>query len=421
MADFTTLASQAINADTLKLKVLNGRSYMVGPTVMAKECVMNTLLYTKEELGRSVGGWNGRPVTVGHPKKDGNFVSANSPDILEENQAGFIFDTSMRSDDGGMQSEVWLDVTKIDKFPAIRGAIQNGKMLEVSTGLFLDRVEKEGVFNGVKYKGVATNYLPDHLALLPGEIGACSIKDGAGFPRVNQMFTGNEVAMHERSRILRNKLTEVLKDRYFFMVDVFDKNFVYGMYGDGESKKLFARDYDLNKETGALTVGEAVEVFQKVEYPPITSLGANEMADTKTPEQLAAEQAAEVAANEAKVAKEAADAKAAKDAAEVAANEAKAKADAEEAAKAKPEVNAEAEEALVFLKEQKALCIKEILGNEQNKFTEDELNGMKYKELQKIASLAKPAHANVDRTGMGGAGGINASGKVCEEKPYIGA
>lgn len=421
MADFTTLASQAINADTLKLKVLNGRSYMVGPTVMAKECVMNGLLYPKDELGRAVGGWNGRPVTVSHPKKDGNFISANSPDVLEECQIGFIFDTLMRSDDGALQSEVWLDVTKIDKFQAVRDTIQNGGMLEVSTGLFLDRVEKEGTFNGVKYKGVATNHLPDHLALLPGEVGACSIKDGAGFPRANQMFTGNEVAMRERSRILRNKLTEVLKDRYFFIVDVFDKNFVYGMYGDGDSQKLFARDYDLNKETGALTVGEAVEVFQKVEYPPITSLGANKMADTKTTEQLAAE-AAEVAANAAKVAKEAEEAQAAKDA-EAAANAAKAKADADaaEAAKAKPDVNAEVEEALVVLKEQKAICIKEILANEQNAFTEDELNGMKYKELQKIASLAKPTHANVDRSGMGGPGGINATGSVCEEKPYIGA
>lgn len=417
MADFTTLASQAINADTLKLKVLNGRSYMVGPTVMAKECVMNGLLYPKDELKRAAGGWNGRPVTVGHPKRDGNFVSANSPDVLEETQIGFIFDTSMRTDDGGMQAEVWLDVTKIDKFEPVRDAVQNGEMLEVSTGLFLDRVEKEGTFNGVKYKGVATNHLPDHLALLPSDVGACSIKDGAGFPRVNQMFTGNEVVMQERVRILRNKLAETHKEG-FYIVDCFDKNFVYGTYLD---QKLFARDYDLNTETGALTVGEAVEVFQKVEYPPITSLGANKMADTKTPEQLAAE-AAEVAANAAKVAKEAEEAQAAKDA-EAAANAAKAKADADaaEAAKAKPSVNAEVEEALVVLKEQKAICIKEILANEQNAFTEDELNGMKYKELQKIASLAKPTHANVDRSGMGGPGGINATGSVCEEKPYIGA
>lgn len=418
MADLTTCKSQAINTETLKLKTLNGRSYLVGPVVMAKECVMNGLLYPKDEISRAVGGWNGRPVTVGHPKKDGSFVSANSPDILEENQAGFIFESYMRPDDGGLQAEVWLDVTKIDKFSKVRDAVKNGTMLEVSTGLFLDRVNKDGAFNGVKYNGVATNHLPDHLALLPDEIGACSIKDGAGYPRVNQVFSGNEVSMVERGRMLRNKLMECHADTFQHIVEVYDKDVVYGSNG-----KLYVSEYTLDTETGALTVGEAVEVFQKIEYPPIASLGANTMTEAEKAKADADAKAA-LEANEAKAAKDKADAEA--KAKEDAANKEKADADAKalaDATKAKetPAVNAEVEEALAVLKVQKELCIKEIMGNEHNSFTEDDLGKMKYADLQKIASLAKPTHANVDRSGMGGPGGMNAAGASSNEKPYIGA
>lgn len=421
MADFITLQTQAINTELLKLKVLNGRSYLTGPVIMAKECVMNGLLYPKTELTRSIGGWNGRPVTVGHPKVDGKNVSANSPTILDSTQIGFIFDTLMRDDDGALQSEVWLDVTKIDMFPEVRDTVQNGSMLEVSTGLFLDQQGEAGEFNGVKYNAIAANHLPDHLALLPGEVGACSIKDGAGFPRANSAMTANEVTYSEKCRILRTKLQSVMEDQYFYVVEIFDSSIVYGVYGDfSNDQKLYAREYRLDKETGALTVGEAVEVFQKVEYPPITSLGVNDMAN-ETPN---VEKSEVVTPNV--DSKGTAKVEEAKVVAEPTPNT-----DTEPAPSkveepvtepvVAPEANADVLEAMEVLQAQKTICIKEILGNAQNAFTEDELGAMKYSDLKKISSLAKSTHANVDRAGMGGPGGINASGSSVQETPYVGA
>ena len=57
--------------------------------------------------------------------------------------------------------------------------------MEVSTGLFTENVQANGVFGGKAYHAIATNYRPDHLAILPDQIGACSIEDGAGLLRVN--------------------------------------------------------------------------------------------------------------------------------------------------------------------------------------------------------------------------------------------
>lgn len=417
MSEFVSLATAGMNADGLQLKKLNGRSYLAGSVIMAKETVMNGILYPKDELKRGVPGWNGRPVTVGHPKKNGKFTSANSPEVLEQCQIGFIFDTSAEGTDTKLKAQVWLDVNKLDQFPEVRDAITSGKMLEVSTGLFLDKVEEKGVFGNKEYEGKAVNHLPDHLALLPGDIGACSIKDGAGFPRVNVMFGTNEVSIYERNRLLRNALEAKLGEgQYFGLVDVFDANVVVGY-----QSKLLAYDYTFNKETGALTIGEGVEVFQKVEYPPVSTLGANTMTDAE--KKAAEDKIAEEAANKAAEEKKAADAKAA----EEAANKAKEEKEAAEAAanKAKavetvPVVNAELEEAKTLLANMKKELIDGITANKECAFTAEELNAMPFGQLKKIAALAKPTHAKVDRSGMGGPGGINASGSVSEETPYIG-
>jgi hypothetical protein len=415
MAELVTLAATKVDSSTLQLKTLNGRTYLVGPLVMAKEQVMNELLYTKEELTRGCPGWNGRPATVGHPKVDGKYCSANVPAILEANQIGFIFDSNMDND--LLRAQLWIDVTKLDMFPEVRDAVANGVMLEVSTGLMLDKTADEGMFNNVKYKGKAVNHLPDHLALLPGDVGACSIKDGAGFPRINRMFAGNEVAFAERNRLLRAALTTLYTDTYFYLVELFDGSVVVE-----NQSKLFAHTYELDKETGKVTLGAPVEVFQKIDYPPITQLGVNTMTEAEKKAKDEADALVKANADAEAAAKVAADEKAKADA-ELAANAEKARVDAENAEKARiaalpsPEVN----EALEFLKSEKAKLVAELLANKTNTFTEVELNEMKFGQLRKIATLAIPTHANVDRSGLGGPGGMTANGSVVDESPYIGA
>jgi hypothetical protein len=416
MAELVTLASTKVDSSTLQLKTLNGRTYLVGPLVMAKEQVMNELLYTKDELTRGCPGWNGRPATVGHPKVDGKYCSANVPAILEANQIGFIFDSNMDNDK--LRAQLWIDVTKLDMFPEVRDAIANGVMLEVSTGLMLDMTADEGMFNNVKYKGKAVNHLPDHLALLPGEVGACSIKDGAGFPRINRMFAGNEVAFSERNRLLRVALTTLYTDTYFYLIELFDDSVVVA-----KQDKLFAHTYAIDKETGKVSIGVAVEVFQKIDYPPITQLGVNTMTEAEKKSKDEADALVKANADAEAATKVAADEKAKADA-ELAANAEKARVDAENAEKARiaalpsPEVN----EALDFLKSEKAKLVAEILANKTNTFTEVELNEMKFGQLRKIATLATPTHANVDRSGLGGPGGMTANGSVVhDESPYIGA
>ena len=402
MSQFVALKTAGMNSEGLKLKTLDGKSYLTGSVVMAKEMVMNGLMYSKEELKRAVPGWNGRPVTVGHPKSDdGSFITANDPKVLEDNQIGFIFDAYYRDTDNKLTANVWLEASKLDKFTDVRDAITNEKTLEVSTGLFLDLVTEEGVHSGKKYKGKAVNHLPDHLALLPNEVGACSVADGAGFPRVNVMLGTNEVTFRERSRLIRQALQAKMPSEYFYIEEIFDASVV--VYKD--SAGLFAYDYTFDKETGTLTLGEGVEVFQKIEYPPISTLGANmdavknvEDKPVVKPEaagNAAPEKPAEGAVVDTPVVPEV----------------------VPEAAT--PEVNAEQAEALALLAASKQEAVAKIMANSEAGFTEDELKAMPYAQLKKIAALAGTTQAKVDMSGLGGPGGTVANQAV-KETPYIG-
>lgn len=413
MSQFVALKTAGMNSEGLKLKTLDGKSYLTGSVVMAKEMVMNGLMYSKEELKRAVPGWNGRPVTVGHPKSDdGSFITANDPKVLEDTQIGFIFDAYFRDTDNKLAANVWLDASKLDKFTDVREAISNEKTLEVSTGLFLDLVTEEGVHNGKKYSGKAVNHLPDHLALLPNEVGACSVADGAGFPRVNVMLGTNEVTFRERSRLIRQALQAKLKSDWFYIEEIFDASVV--VYKD--STGLFAYDYTFDKETGTLTLGEGVEVFQKIEYPPISTLGDNMDAVTNAEDKalvkteavgnVAPDKPAEVAVVDAPVVTP----KVNKDTPVV-------PAPAPEAAT--PEVNAEQAEALALLAASKQEAIAKIMANSEAGFTEDELKAMPYVQLKKIATLAGTTQAKVDMSGLGGPGGTVANQAV-KETPYIG-
>ena len=86
--------------------------------------------------------------------------------------------------------------------PDIHQRILNNEIIEVSTGLFVDQKPRPGTFNGKSYDAVATNHRPDHLAILPDEEGACSVRDGAGLLQIHskgktQMKINKKVVVDE--------------------------------------------------------------------------------------------------------------------------------------------------------------------------------------------------------------------------------
>jgi hypothetical protein len=166
--------------------ILEDRKHLVAPMVILTEGVHHgscgPLYYPKEELAKTPAAWNHKPIVVYHPTMNGLAISACDPVVLNSRKVGVMLNT--RYQDGKLKSEAWIDISRVDKVDErIMEFIRNGEIMELSTGVFIDIEEKEGEWNGEKYIGIARNFRPDHLALLPDQIGACSVADGAGLLR----------------------------------------------------------------------------------------------------------------------------------------------------------------------------------------------------------------------------------------------
>lgn len=181
----------------VRREIFDGRVHTVVPAVLAVAGVMNDALVSAEELARSADAWNGRDIPILHPEDiDGSPLSvANSPRILER-AVGRVM--SARMDGDKLRAELWLDEQKIDRlgYSDMLAAMVRGEIIELSTGYIADDVLEVGEFRGRPYSTRHVNIRPDHLALLPGQVGACSIADGCGAPRINRR-RGVQVKINE--------------------------------------------------------------------------------------------------------------------------------------------------------------------------------------------------------------------------------
>jgi hypothetical protein len=176
----------AANA-TLREEELDGRAYLVAPVIPIRQQVMNGTLNIESEITAVLPRWGGIPLVMGHPQENGNFISANSPEVLRRQGVGYMFNPAWRS--GALHAEAWLDMAKCEALggAALRAlnAVREGKVVDVSTGYLAILEEASGEYEGVTYEAIARNLVPDHLAILLDEPGACSVSDGCGIPRVN--------------------------------------------------------------------------------------------------------------------------------------------------------------------------------------------------------------------------------------------
>lgn len=187
-----------------------GRQYLVAPFTGIVQNVLNGELVPLEELAKFPESWNGRPVVLGHPQKDGEYISANSPDLLAQ-AMGQIHNA--RLDGDRLRWENWLDIERCqalggDYLRAMQ-QIEAGQPTEGSTAYWRDIEAVSGTWQGKDYNGIARNLRPDHYAILLNEPGACSWSDGCGGPRVNQKE--NDMLSTNGKRKFGNLMTRALE------------------------------------------------------------------------------------------------------------------------------------------------------------------------------------------------------------------
>lgn len=271
-----------LNSDyQIRVESHQGVKHLVVPVIMMVEGVhvgnLGSLYHSADELGRHVGAWNGIPVTISHPQIQGTFVSANTtPDLLEENMVGRVYNVHM--DGAKLKGEVWLNesaaaVQSSDILDYIRG----GRQLEVSIGAFTDEDPVPGVWNGEQYTAIARNHRPDHLALLPGEEGACNWADGCGI-RLNTKG-GNMSKVHEPWDILLTNKTDYTQlqnsvqgkldsmdvdGAIHYLRALYDDSVVYEVRGN-EGAVFYKANYSINQD-GTIEFGAKETVRRNVEF-----------------------------------------------------------------------------------------------------------------------------------------------------------
>lgn len=177
-----------INAAATRHATFEGRDHLVAPVIAVREGVLNGMLVLYDEFSAYPQAWEGVPLPIYHPQKGQTRVTANTPDVLEKQVAGRMFNVAADPTTKSLKGELWIDVEKAKTLtdgPEIIRRLEAGENLEVSTGYYSDLELTAGVHDGKAYDSIQRNMRPDHVAMLPGKIGACSWADGCGAPRLN--------------------------------------------------------------------------------------------------------------------------------------------------------------------------------------------------------------------------------------------
>lgn len=278
---------------------LNDRPHIVVPMVMMVEGVHagsnGPLYYPEDELSTVPQVWNAKPVVVYHPEANGQGVSACDPTTMTQYSVGVIMNTKWDAKNKRLTAEAWIEESRVAKVDnRVVEAIEKGEMMEVSTGLFLEIEEIEGTWKGSAgeeaYVGIARNYKPDHLAILPDKIGACSVADGAGLLRNEQAeqrkreLAENELS-HDSIRkalygALHEKFPSETDTRDRWIEDVFSNFFVYM-----ENAKFYRLGFTIESDIVSLQ-GDPQEVIRVTEYRTIQGTYVGNTLTTNTDTQV---------------------------------------------------------------------------------------------------------------------------------------
>jgi hypothetical protein len=180
----------------------DGVLYLISPVTMISPGVMNgsqgSILYELVDLRHSYSAWNGIPILLGHPDRSGM-----DPQVFAQTGLGWVRNAAVTDK---LIAEAWFDVERVKRIHnELINLIQAGKPVEVSTGLKVSVEYAHGTDDrGRIYDRVARNHQPDHLAVLVGQTGACSIHDGCGVnnKRNDTVCTCNNSVVADQSDLL---------------------------------------------------------------------------------------------------------------------------------------------------------------------------------------------------------------------------
>lgn len=276
----------------------NSIEYIIAPVIMMVQGVHSgsggALLHTNTVLGGH--NWDGVPVVINHPQDAlGQYISADSTEVWEQSGVGKIKNSKLV--DNKLVGEAWIEKSLLQsKNPSLLQRIESNEIIEVSVGSLTTSEPINGTFNGEDYTGIVHNMIPDHLALLPSQTGACSVKDGCGIRVYNQnnkyvsdvnkkeqfrldqdipqIVAHIDLSFNEIEDQMRGMVNKMDSDsNYHYIEEVFEDYFIYRKVdwakSNERSEKRFKQRYKINDDGKIELKDDPYEVIKEIRYIPV--------------------------------------------------------------------------------------------------------------------------------------------------------
>ncbi|MES2360029.1 MAG: hypothetical protein V4529_16940 [Gemmatimonadota bacterium] len=174
----------------VRTEMVGDKEHLIVPVVMLMEGVIHAVnaetpeFVPFETLQKCAESWNGKPITIGHPKKNGTQCSASENGIWDSHGIGLMRNVRVDAASKKMLGEALVEKSRAKNLhPDMYADLADGKSLEVSVGAMVISDHKTGKHGVKPYVGSWTFAEGDHLAFLPGGRGACSMEMGCGTHR----------------------------------------------------------------------------------------------------------------------------------------------------------------------------------------------------------------------------------------------
>jgi len=214
-----------VNSSTIRREMYNGREHLVLPSyTLPANVVMNGGLYPSSEIDAHYKGIEGTLAPLGHPVVEGRFVSAFSPEGINQGHIG-AWNRNVKKSGNRVFVEKWVDIEVASRHPnGIRllervAALEAGNdvpPIHTSIAVFLDQLEAPAGSKG--YDWVAKIHSVDHDAILLDEVGAATPEQGVGLmvnaDQATPLAANSGVLVGESYRELEQRISQAAAKRW---------------------------------------------------------------------------------------------------------------------------------------------------------------------------------------------------------------
>lgn len=174
-----------VNSKAIRKEMYNGREHwVVSSYTLPFGVVMNGGLYNRDQIEANYKSLEGTLAPLGHPTVNGKFVSAFSPEGLNQGYVG-AWNRNARIDGSRVAVEKWIDVAKASESEGGRALLERieavvngeGEPIHTSVAVYLEQLPAPP---GADYEWIANIRSIDHDAILIDQPGAATPEQGVG-------------------------------------------------------------------------------------------------------------------------------------------------------------------------------------------------------------------------------------------------